>query len=76
MTEQNEVESENDISPIAVVQDDNIHSRQVDTETASAHGEQEDELLAPGLVVLVNRGDSVIMSCTAIDMAVLCTDKL
>ena len=58
--------------PVAVVQDDDVGSRQVDSEPASACCQQEDELLTVRLVVLVNRDDTVLMGRTTINTTVLC----
>ncbi len=58
--------------PVTVVQNNHIGTRQVDTESTSAGRQQEDELLAVRLVVLVDGDDTVLMSGAAIDAAVLC----
>ena len=58
--------------PITIVQDDYVGGGQVDTETTSARGEQEDELVAVGLVVLVDGRDTVVVGCSTVDTAVLC----
>ena len=59
--------------PITVVQDDDVGGGQVDTETTGTRGEQEDKLVAVGLVVLVDGSDTVIMSGSTVDAAVLCS---
>ena len=59
--------------PITVVQDDDVGSGQVDAETTGARGEQEDELVAVGLVVLVDGDDTVVVRRASIDAAVFYT---
>lgn len=59
--------------PVTVVEHDNVCSRQVDTETASTRREQEDELLAVRLVVLVDGNNTVLMSRATVDTAILYT---
>ena len=61
--------------PITVVQDDDVGGGQVDTETTGTRGEQEDELVAVGLIVLVDGSDTVIMSGSTVDAAVLCSSR-
>ena len=58
--------------PITVVQDDDVGGGQIDTETTGTRREQEDELVAVGLVVLVDGCDTVVMGCSTVDTAVLC----
>ena len=57
--------------PIAVVGHDNNSCSKVDTEAARASGEQEDVLLAPGCVVLVDRVDPIIMGAPSIQQYTL-----
>lgn len=57
--------------PIAVKEDDNVGGNKVDTETTSTSGEQEDELFAVRCVVVVDCGDTVLMSSVTVDSAVL-----
>jgi hypothetical protein len=59
--------------PIRVVENDDISSRQIDTKTTSPRREQENKLLAPRFIILVNRDDPIIMSRTSIDPTILCS---
>lgn len=56
--------------PVTVVQDDDVRRCQVDTQTTSTSGEQEDELLASGLVVIVNSGDTIFVTRASVDATV------
>lgn len=58
--------------PITVEEYDNIGRSQVDTETTSTGGKQEDELLRVGLVVGVNSRHSIFVSGLTIESAVFC----
>ena len=58
--------------PVTVVQDDNVCRGEVDTQPTGTRGEQEDELLAVGLVVLVDGYYPVIMGGATVDTTVLC----
>lgn len=56
--------------PVAVVEDDDVRSRQVDTQTTRTRRKQEDELLAIRLVILVDREDTIVVSCSTINPAI------
>jgi hypothetical protein len=60
--------------PITIVEYDDICCRQIDTEASSTSCEQEDELLAARLVVLVNTADTIIICGPAINTAVFCAN--
>ena len=55
---------------VAAVKDDDIGCGEVKAEAANASGEQEDELLAPRFVILVDRVDAIVVCSPAINMAV------
>ena len=57
--------------PVRVVQDDNVSSGEVDAEAPSTGRKQEDELLRVGLVVFVDRDDTVLVRSASVDPAVL-----
>jgi hypothetical protein len=57
--------------PVRVVQDDDVGGGEVDAEPAGAGGEEEDELLGAGLVVLVDGDDAVFVRRASVDAAVL-----
>jgi len=59
---------------IAVVEHDNIGCGEDDTEAARASGEQEDKLLAPGFVTLVDSVDPIFMRGPTVNTAVLYVD--
>jgi len=56
--------------PVAVVQDDDIGSRQIDAEATSTCRQQEDELVAAGLVIFVDARDTIVVCSPAIDTAI------
>ena len=58
--------------PVTVIQNDNVGGCEVDTQTTSASREQEDELLAVWLVVLVDSDNTVFVGSPTIDTTVLC----
>ena len=58
--------------PIAVKEHDNVGRDQVDPETSCSGRQQEDELVAPGLVVFVDGLGSSVVIGSSIDTAVLC----
>jgi hypothetical protein len=57
--------------PITVIEDDNISTRQVDTQTAGASGKQEDKFVAPLFVVIVDGLNTVFVGGASINPAVL-----
>ena len=57
--------------PVTVIKDDDIGGRQVDTQTSSASGEQEDKFIASFFVVIVNGLNTVLMGSASIDPTVL-----
>ena len=57
--------------PVAIVQNDDIGGRQVDTETTCTSRQEEDELLAARLVVLVDGDDTIFVCSATIDTTVL-----
>jgi hypothetical protein len=63
-------------SPIAVKQDDDIGSDQIDTQTSGSCRQQEDELFAPWLVVFVDRSRSRFVIGTSVDTTVFYTQPL
>ena len=60
-------------SPVAVKQDNDIGSDQVDTQTSGSRRQQEDELFAPRLVVFVDRSRSRFVIGTSVDTTVFYT---
>lgn len=58
-------------SPVRVKENNDVRSDQVDAQTSSPSGEQEDELFAPRRVVLVNGVDPILVSGVAVDTTVL-----
>jgi hypothetical protein len=61
--------------PVAVVQDDDIGSRQIDAEATGTCRQQEDELVAAGLVIFVDARDTIVMCSPAIDTAIFWKDR-
>ena len=57
--------------PVAVEENHDIRSDQVDTQTTGSGGEQEDKLLASGGVVLVDRIDTIFVRRVSVDTAVV-----
>lgn len=57
-------------SPITIIENDNVRSRQVNTKTSSAGSQQKDELFAIWLIVLVDCDDSVVMRSATVNSAV------
>ena len=55
-----------------VIEDDGVSRRKIDTETTGTRREQEDELLAVWLVVLVDSDNTVFVGSPTIDTTVLC----
>ena len=58
--------------PVAVVQNDDVRGREIDTKTTRTSREQKNELVAVGLVVLVDGYYPVIMGGATVDTTVLC----
>jgi hypothetical protein len=58
--------------PIAVVQDDDIGSRQIDAEATGTCCQQEDELVAAGLVIFVDTCDTIAVCSPTVDTTVFC----
>lgn len=56
--------------PIAVVQNDNISSGQVDAEAPSASREEENKFLAPWFIILVDRADTIVVRGSTIYTAI------
>ena len=59
--------------PVAVVQDDDVCGREIDTKTTRTSRQQKDELVAVGLVVLIDGDDTVVMRRASVDAAVFYT---
>lgn len=57
--------------PVAVIKDDNISTRQVDTQPAGASGKQEDKFVAPLLVVIINGLNTVFVCGATVDPTIL-----
>ena len=57
--------------PITVIEDDHISCRQVDAQTAGASGKQEDESIAPLLVVFVDGQNTVFVGGAPINPTIL-----
>eukprot|EP00053_Salpingoeca_punica_P017129 m.163900 g.163900 ORF g.163900 m.163900 type:complete len:637 (-) comp17120_c0_seq4:1564-3474(-) len=57
--------------PVAVVEDDDVGSGEVNAETACTGAEHEDELLAVGRIVLVDHALTVLVRRLAVEAAVL-----
>ena len=66
-----QTKKQGDYAPVAIVKHDDVRGRQVDTESTSTGSEQEDELLAARLVVLVDGNDTVFVCSATIDTTVL-----
>jgi hypothetical protein len=60
--------------PIAVVQEDDTGSRQSDAEATGTRCQQEDELVAAGLVILVDTRDTIVLCSRTVDTTVFCKD--
>ena len=58
--------------PVRVVKHDDVSSGEVDAEATGTCRKQEDELLRVGLIVLVDRDDTVLVRGPSINTAVLC----
>jgi hypothetical protein len=56
--------------PIAVIEDNNVCGGQVDTEPPGSGRKQEDKLVAIRSVVLVNSGDTILMTSAPVDTAI------
>lgn len=56
--------------PVGIEQDDDVGGNEVDAETTSTRGKQEDELFATRGVVLVNRCDTILVCGVTINAAV------
>lgn len=64
--------SDDELSPVRIVKNDDIRGDQVDTQTAGAGSQQENELLTTRRVVVVDGVDSVLVRGISVDAAVLC----
>ena len=58
-------------SPVAVIKDDDVSGRQVDAQTTSAGGKEENKFVASLLVVFVNGQDTVLVGSTPVNSTVL-----
>ena len=58
--------------PIAVVENDNISRGQVNTQSSCTRCEQEQELVAVGLVVFINGRNTVFVASATVNAAVPC----
>ena len=59
-----------EISPITIVENDNVRGRQINAKPSSAGSQQKDELFTIRFIVLIDRDDPVIVRCTTINAAV------
>ena len=57
--------------PVTIIKDDNISTGQVDTQAAGASSKQEDESIAPFLVVFINGQNTVFVGGAPINPTVL-----
>jgi hypothetical protein len=60
--------------PIAVVQDDDIGSRQIDAEATTTCCQQEDELVAAGFFIFVDTRDTIVVCSPTVNTTVFCKD--
>jgi hypothetical protein len=61
--------------PVAVVQDDDIGSHQINAEATGTCRQQEDELVPAGLVIFVDARDAIVVCSPPIDTAIFWKDR-
>lgn len=64
------VDRQSEISPITIVENDNIRGRQVNAKTSSAGSQQKDELFTIWFIVLVDCDDPIVVRSATVNAAV------
>ena len=61
--------------PVTVVQNDDVGRGKVDAQTTSTRCQQEDKFLATRFVILVNRGNTILVSSTTVNSTIFYQKK-